>query len=131
MQSIREIKRINNIIIDIRNLFNDPVVIKTLEKIDLTAEAMKTTAENTKNTILALEQTGILYESKKMIMASRKTINLRKSIQNVGEINNITKGLEKSFRELINELKFKLQQGRILKINEKMIKKNTEYSIIL
>lgn len=131
MQSIREIKRINNIIIDIRNLFNDPVVIKTLEKIDLTAEAMKTTAENTKNTILALEQTGILYESKKMIMASRKTINLRKSIQNLGEINNITKGLEKSFRELINELKFKLQQGRILKINEKMIKKNTEYSIIL
>ena len=131
MQSIREIKRINNIIIDIRNLFNDPVVIKTLEKIDLTAEAMKTAAENTKNTILALEQTGILHESKKMIMASRKTINLRKSIQNLGEINNITKGLEKSFRELINELKFKLQQGRILKINEKMIKKNTEYSIML
>ena len=131
MQSIREIKRINNIIIDIRKLFNDPVVIKTLEKIDLTAEAMKTTAENTKNTILALEQTGILYESKKMIMASRKTINLRKSIQNLGEINNITKGLEKSFRELINELKFKLQQGRILKIKEKKIKKNTEYSIIL
>jgi hypothetical protein len=109
MQSIREIKRINNIIIDIRNLFNDPVVIKTLEKIDLTSEAMKTAAENTKNTILALEQTGILYESKKIIMASRKTINLRKSTQNLGEIINITKGLEKSFRELINELKFKLQ----------------------
>jgi hypothetical protein len=105
MQSIREIKRINNIIIDIRNLFNDPVVIKTLEKIDLMAEAMKTAAENTKNTILALEQTGILYESKKIIMASRKTINLRKSTQNLGEIINITKGLEKSFRELINELK--------------------------
>jgi hypothetical protein len=109
MQSIREIKRINNIIIDIRNLFNDPVVIKTLEKIDLTSEAMKTATENTKNTILALEQTGILYESKKIIMASRKTINLRKSTQNLGEIINITKGLEKSFRELINELKFKLQ----------------------
>jgi hypothetical protein len=105
MQSIREIKRINNIIIDIRNLFNDPVVIKTLEKIDLTAEAMKTASENTKNTILALEQTGILYESKKIIMASRKTINLRKSTQNLGEIINSTKGLEKSFRELINELK--------------------------
>ncbi len=105
MQSIREIKRINNIIIDIRNLFNDPVVIKTLEKIDLTAEAMKTASENTKNTILALEQTGILYESKKIIMASRKTMNLRKSSQNLGEIINITKGLEKSFRELINELK--------------------------
>jgi hypothetical protein len=105
MQSIREIKRINNIIIDIRNLFNDPVVIKTLEKIDLTSEAMKTATENTKNTILALEQTGILYESKKIIMASRKTINLRKSTQNLGEIINITKGLEKSFRELINELK--------------------------
>ncbi len=105
MQSIREIKRINNIIIDIRNLFNDPVVIKTLEKIDLTAEAMKTASENTKNTILALEQTGILYESKKIIMASRKTINLRKSTQNLGEIINITKGLEKSFRELIYELK--------------------------
>ena len=105
IQSIREIKRINNIIIDIGNLFNDPVVIKTMEKIDLTAEAMKTAAENTKNTILALEQTGILYESKKIIMASRKTINLRKSTQNLGEINNITKGLEKSFRELINELK--------------------------
>ena len=105
MQSIREIKRINNIIIDIRNLFNDPVIIKTLEKIDLTAEAMKTATENTKSTILALEQTGILYESKKIIMASRKTINLRKSTQNLGEIINITKGLEKSFRELINELK--------------------------
>ncbi|MBD0360460.1 MAG: hypothetical protein ICV56_07105 [Nitrososphaeraceae archaeon] len=105
MQSIREIKRINNIIINIRNLLNDPVVIKTLEKLDLTAEDMKTAAENTKNTMLALEQTGILYESKKMIMASRKTINLQKSIQNLGEINNITKGLEKSFRELINELK--------------------------
>jgi hypothetical protein len=62
-------------------------------------------SENTKNTILALEQTGILYESKKLIMASRKTINLRKSSQNLGEIINITKGLEKSFRELINELK--------------------------
>ena len=109
IQSIREIKRINNIIIDIRNLFNDPVVIKTLEKIDLTAEAMKTAAENTKNTIVELEQTGILYESKKIIMASRKTINLRKSTQNLGEINNITKGLEKSFKELINELKFKLK----------------------
>ncbi len=105
MQSIREIKRINNIIINIRNLLNDPIVIKTLEKLDLTAEAMKTAAENTKNTMLALEQTGILYESKKIIMASRKTINLQKSIQNLGEINNITKGLEKSFRELINELK--------------------------
>ena len=105
IQSIREIKRINNIIIDIGNLFNYPVVIKTMEKIDLTAEAMKTAAENTKNTILALEQTGILYESKKIIMASRKTINLRKSTQNLGEIINITKGLEKSFRELINELK--------------------------
>ncbi len=105
MQSIREIKRINNIIINIRNLLNDPVVIKTLEKLDLTAEDMKTAAENTKNTMLALEQTGILYESKKIIMAFRKTINLQKSIQNLGEINNITKGLEKSFRELINELK--------------------------
>lgn len=109
IQSIREIKRINNIIIDIGNLFNDPVVIKTMEKIDLMAEAMKTAAENTKNTILELEQTGILYESKKIIMASRKTINLRKSTQNLEEINNITKGLEKSFRELINELKFKLK----------------------
>lgn len=109
IQSIREIKRINNIIIDIGNLFNDPVVIKTMEKIDLMAEAMKTAAENTKNTILELEQTGILYESKKIIMASRKTINLRKSTQNLREINNITKGLEKSFRELINELKFKLK----------------------
>lgn len=109
IQSIREIKRINNIIIDIGNLFNDPVVIKTMGKIDLMAEAMKTAAENTKNTILELEQTGILYESKKIIMASRKTINLRKSTQNLEEINNITKGLEKSFRELINELKFKLK----------------------
>jgi hypothetical protein len=109
IQSIREIKRINNIIIDIGNLFNDPVVIKTMEKIDLTTEAMKTAAENTKNTILELEQTGILNESKKIIMASRKTINLRKSTQNLEEINNITKGLEKSFRELINELKFKLK----------------------
>ncbi len=109
IQSIREIKRINNIIIDIGNLFNDPVVIKNMEKIDLMAEAMKTAAENTKNTIFELEQTGILYESKKIIMTSRKTINLQKSIQNLGEINNITKGLEKSFRELINELKFKLQ----------------------
>lgn len=109
IQSIREIKRINNIIIDIGNLFNDPVVIKTMEKIDLMAEAMKTAAENTKNTIFELEQTGILYESKKIIMTSRKTINLRKSTQNLEEINNITKGLEKSFRELINELKFKLK----------------------
>ena len=109
IQSIREIKRINNIIIDIGNLFNDPVVIKTMEKIDLMAEAMKTAAENTKNTIFELEQTGILYESKKIIMTSRKTINLRKSTQNLREINNITKGLEKSFRELINELKFKLK----------------------
>ena len=109
IQSIREIKRINNIIIDIGNLFNDPIVIKTMEKIDLMAEAMKTAAENTKNTIFELEQTGILYESKKIIMTSRKTINLRKSTQNLGEIINITKGLEKSFRELINELKFKLK----------------------
>lgn len=105
MKSIRKIKRINNIILDIRNLFNDPVIIKNLEKLDLTREAMRNVAENTKNTILALEQTGIIYESKKVIMASRKTINSYENTQNLGEINNVARGLAKSFRELINELK--------------------------
>jgi hypothetical protein len=108
VKSIREIKEINNIIISIRNLFNDPVILKNLEKINLTREAMKNAVENTKNTIVTLEQTGIIYESKKVILSSKKTINLRENTQNLGKISNITIGLAKSFRELINELKFKL-----------------------
>jgi hypothetical protein len=104
MKSIREIKQINNILLGIRNLFNDPVIIKNLEEINLTREAMKNAAENSKNTILALEQTGILYESKQLIISSRNTINLHEITQNLKEINNVTIGLSKSFRELINEL---------------------------
>jgi hypothetical protein len=104
MKSIREIKQINNILLGIRNLFNDPVIIKNLEEINLTREAMKNAAENSKNTILALEQTGILYESKQLIISSRNTINLHEITQNLKEINNVTIGLAKSFRELINEL---------------------------
>ena len=100
VKSIREIKEINNIIISIRNLFNDPVILKNLEKINLTREAMKNAVENTKNTIAALDQTGIL--------TSKKRINLRENAQNLGKISNVTIELAKSFRELINELKFKL-----------------------
>ena len=51
VKSIRKIKEINNIIMSIRNLFNDPVILKNLEKINLTKEAMKNAVENTKNTI--------------------------------------------------------------------------------
>jgi predicted nucleic acid-binding Zn-ribbon protein len=107
LKSIREIKEINNIIMSIRNLFNDPVILKNLEKMNLTREAMKNAVENTKNTIAALDQTGILYESKE-ILASKKRINLHENAQNLGKISNVTIGLAKSFRELINELKFKL-----------------------
>ena len=108
LKSIREIKQINNIILDMRNSFNDPVIIKNLEKISLSREAMKLAVENTKNTIAALEQTDILYESKKVILSSKKTINLPENAQNLREINDALAGLTKSFRELINELKFTL-----------------------
>jgi 3-methyladenine DNA glycosylase Tag len=108
LKSIREIKQINNIILDMRNLFNDPVIIKNLEKINLSREAMKNAVENTKNTIATLEQTDILYESKKVVLSSKKIINLPGNAQNLREINDILKGLRKSFRELINELKFTL-----------------------
>jgi hypothetical protein len=108
VKSFREIKEINNIIISIRNLFNDPVILKNLEKINLTREAMKNAVENTKNTIAALDQTGILYESKMVILTSKKRINLSENAQNLGKISNVTIELAKSFRELINELKFKL-----------------------
>ena len=108
LKSIREIKEINNIIMSIRNLFNDPVILKNLEKMNLTREAMKNAVENTKNTIAALDQTGILYESKQVILDSKKRINLHENAQNLGKLSNVTIGLAKSFRELINELKFKL-----------------------
>jgi predicted nucleic acid-binding Zn-ribbon protein len=108
VKSIREIKEINNIIISIRNLFNDPVILKNLEKINLTREAMKNAVENTKNTMATLEQTDILYESKKVVLSSKKIINLPENAQNLREINDALKGLRKSFRELINELKFTL-----------------------
>jgi predicted nucleic acid-binding Zn-ribbon protein len=108
LKSIREIKEINNIIMSIRNLFNDPVILKNLEKMNLTREAMKNAVENTKNTVAALDQTGILYESKQVILASKKRINLHDNAQNLGKLSNVAIGLAKSFRELINELKFEL-----------------------
>lgn len=108
VKSIREIKQINNIILDMRNLFNDPVIIKNLEKISLSRKAIENAAENTKNTIAVLEQTDILYESKKVIIFSKKNVNLRENAQNLREINYALTGLTKSFRELINELKFTL-----------------------
>ncbi|MDQ3869405.1 MAG: hypothetical protein M3250_07590 [Thermoproteota archaeon] len=108
VKSIRKIKQINNIILDMRNLFNDPVIIKNLENISISRKAIRNAAENTKNTIAVLDQTDILYESKKVILFSKKNDNLRENAQNLREINYALAGLTKSFRELINELKFTL-----------------------
>lgn len=105
MESLEKIKEIATTIQEIEDSLKAPPMLKNIENMNLTSEAMQNVAENIKNIRSELDATGIIEEARNTstIVGMNSTFN--KKIQNVKDLAADCKDIARSVKELTNELK--------------------------
>jgi cell fate (sporulation/competence/biofilm development) regulator YmcA (YheA/YmcA/DUF963 family) len=105
MESLEKIKEIATTIQEIEDSLKAPPMLKNLENMNLTSEAMQNVAENIRNIRSELDATGIIEEARNTstIVGMNSTFN--KKIQNLKDLATSCKDIARSVKELTNELK--------------------------
>jgi cell fate (sporulation/competence/biofilm development) regulator YmcA (YheA/YmcA/DUF963 family) len=105
MESLEKIKEIATNIQEIEDSLKTPPMLKNIENMNLTSEAMQNVAENIKNIRSELDATGIIEEARNTstIIGMNSTFN--KKIQNLKDLATDCKDIARSIKELTNELK--------------------------
>jgi cell fate (sporulation/competence/biofilm development) regulator YmcA (YheA/YmcA/DUF963 family) len=105
MESLEKIKEIATTIQEIEDSLKAPPMLKNIENMNLTSEAMQNVAENIKNIRSELDATGIIEEARNTstIVGMNSTFN--KKIQNLKDLATSCKDIARSVKELTNELK--------------------------
>jgi len=105
MESLEKIKEIATTIQEIEDSLKAPSMLKNLENMNLTSEAMQNVAENIRNIRSELDATGIIEEARNTstIVGMNSTFN--KKIQNLKDLAMSCKDIARSVKELTNELK--------------------------
>lgn len=98
IESLEKIKEIATTIQEIEELLKDPSILKNIENINLSSEAMQNVAVNIRTIRSELDATGILEEA-------RITSALSKKIQNLTDLTTGFKDIARSVTELTDELK--------------------------
>jgi len=105
MESLEKIKEIATTIQEIEDSLKAPPMLKNIENMNLTSEAMQNVAENIRNIRSELDATGIIEEAwnTSTIVGMNSTFN--KKIQNLKDLALSCKDIARSVKELTNELK--------------------------
>ena len=98
IESLEKIKEIATTIQEIEELLKDPSMLKNIESMNLSSEAMQNVAVNIRTIRSELDATGILEEA-------RITSALTKKIQNLTDLTTGFKDIARSVKELTDELK--------------------------
>lgn len=98
IESLEKIKEIATTIQEIEELLKDPSMLKNIENMNLSSEAMQNVAVNIRTIRSELDATGILEEA-------RITSALTKKIQNLTDLTTGFKDIARSVKELTDELK--------------------------
>ena len=98
IESLEKIKEIATTIQEIEELLKDPSMLKNIENMNLSSEAMQNVAVNIRTIRSELDATGILEEAR---IASA----LSKKIQNLTDLTTGFKDIARSVKELTDELK--------------------------
>jgi len=102
--SLEKIKEIATTIQEIEDSLKAPPMLKNIENMTLTSEAMQNVAENIRNIRSELDATGIIEEARNTstIVGMNSTFN--KKIQNLKDLAADCKDIARSVKELTNEL---------------------------
>ena len=98
MESLEKIKEIATTIQEIEDSLKDPPMLKNVENINRSSEATQNVAANIRAIRSELAATGIIEEA-------RNTSALSKKIQNLADLTTSFKGIARSVKELLDELK--------------------------
>jgi len=98
MESLEKIKEIATTIQEIEELLKDPSMLKNIESMNLSSEAMQNVVVNIRTIRSELDATGILEEAR---IASA----LSKKIQNLTDLTTGFKDIARAVKELTDELK--------------------------
>ena len=98
MESLEKIKEIATTIQEIEDSLKEPPMLKNVENINWSAEAMQNVAVNIRAIRSELDATGIIEEA-------RNTSTLTKKIQNLTDLTTSFKDIACSVKELMDELK--------------------------
>lgn len=98
IESLEKIKEIVTTIQEIEELLKDPSMLKNIENMNLSSEAMQNVAVNIRTIRSELDATGILEEA-------RITSALSKKIENLTDLTTGFKDIARSVKELKDELK--------------------------
>jgi cell fate (sporulation/competence/biofilm development) regulator YmcA (YheA/YmcA/DUF963 family) len=98
MESLEKIKEIATNIQEIEDSLKDPSMLKNIENMNLSSDAMQNVAVNIRAIRSELDATGIIEEA-------RNTSALSKKIQNLTDLTTSFKDTARSVKELMDELK--------------------------
>lgn len=98
MESLEKIKEIATTIQEIEDSLKEPPMLKNVENINWSAEAMQNVAVNIRAIRSELDGTGIIEEA-------RNTSVLSKKIENLTDLTTSFKDIARSVKELMDELK--------------------------
>lgn len=98
MESLEKIKEIATTIQEIEDSLKDPPMLKNIENMNLSSEAMQNAAVNIRTIRSELDATGIIEEA-------RIRSALSKEIQNLTDLTTSFKDIARSVKELMDELK--------------------------
>lgn len=105
MESLEKIKEIATTIQEIEDSLKAPPMLKNIENMNLTSEAMQNVAKNIKNIRSELDATGIIEEARNTSTIVGMNSNFNKKIQNLKVLATDCKDIARSVKELTNELK--------------------------
>ncbi len=98
MESLEKIKEIATTIQEIEDSLKDAPMLKNIENMNLSSEAMQNAAVNIRTIRSELDATGIIEEA-------RITSALSKEIQNLTDLTTSFKDIARSVKQLMDELK--------------------------
>jgi len=98
MESLEKIKEIATTIQEIEDSLKDPPMLKNIENMNLSSEAMQNAAVNIRTIRSELDAAGIIEEG-------RITSALSKEIQNLTDLTTSFKDIAHSVKKLMEELK--------------------------
>jgi methyl-accepting chemotaxis protein len=83
----------------------EPAMVKNIDNIRLTAEAIERTSKKIEDSILEIKRTGILEEASEMLEAAHNTLTSGEYRNNISEITSAIKEMLESIKALIDELR--------------------------
>lgn len=109
LQRIRETAMTAQSIIE---SLKDPAMVKNLENLRITAEAMQNMSMKVENMVKEIKQTGVIDEASTTIKSARKTMESAESNQNLAEMISAIREMLQSIASLAEELKITIASSK-------------------